>query len=215
MADSAVAGENTDRHSSSETNGYLRVLALNGSLRADSFNRGLLEAAGELAPTDVAIQIAELGELPLYNSDFDEDIGGHDTPPEVQSLKQKIADSDALLISTPEYNWSVSGVLKNAIDWASRPAGRSVLAGKPTALVGASPGPAGTGRAQLHMREILLSTRTPVLMSSVQAGFARDRFDGNGQLADEDIRVQMQGLLEGLAVEARSQATVSYQYGGR
>jgi chromate reductase, NAD(P)H dehydrogenase (quinone) len=214
VADSAVVGENTDRHRDYETNGYVRVLAINGSLRADSLNRGLLEAAGELAPADVAIQTVDLAELPLYNSDFDEEIGGHDTPFEVQSLKRQIAESDALLISTPEYNWSVSGVLKNAIDWASRPAGRSVLAGKPTALVGASPGPAGTGRAQLHMREILLSTKTPVLMSSVQAGFARDRFDNNGQLVDDDLRSQIQGLLENLAIEARSQVTAGYQYRG-
>jgi chromate reductase, NAD(P)H dehydrogenase (quinone) len=211
VANSAVVGKNAD-HRGYETNGYVRVLALNGSLRADSFNRGLLEAAGELAPADVAIQTADLAELPLYNGDFDEDIGGHDTPFQVKSLKRQIAESDALLISTPEYNWSVSGVLKNAIDWASRPSGRSVLAGKPTALVGTSPGPAGTGRAQLHMREILLSTKTPVLMGSVQAGFARDRFDDNGQLVDEDIRSQLQDLLENLAIEARSQATASYQY---
>lgn len=200
VADQNTASQGRDLYG----DGSLQVLALNGSLRSESYNRALLEAADELAPQDVSVEIVDLHSLPLYNADHDEELGGYDTPDEVRWLKDRIAAADALLVATPEYNWSVSGVLKNAIDWASRPAGRSVLAGKPAALVGASPGPAGTGRAQLHLRQILLSTKTPVLMDSVQAGSARERFDASGHLVDEHVRAQLYGVLQGLAAEARA-----------
>src|SRR5688572_23791882 len=127
----------------------LLVCGIAGSLRKASLNRALLRSAQELAPANMEIRIFDrVGELPLYNEDVDK--AGDPEP--VAALKRAIADADALLIATPEYNQGVPGVLKNAIDWASRPPRGSVLAGKPTAIFGASPGVTGTARAQGHPR---------------------------------------------------------------
>ena len=118
----------------------INVLAIAGSLRRGSWNRRLLEAAQELAPAGMRIDIADIADVPLYDGDRDTD----DTRPQaVGSLKQQVALSDGLLIATPEYNHSVPGVLQNAIDWISRPAMRSPLAGKPAAIIGSSPGALG------------------------------------------------------------------------
>lgn len=137
--------------------------------------------------------------LSFYDADRDPDAGGETTVTAAVDLKRAIARSSGLLFVTPEYNWSVPGILKNAIDWASRPAGRSVLAGRPAGIIGAAPGPAGTGRAQLHLREILLSTRTPVLLRSVQVGHAGSCFDPSGRLTDDDVRQQLVALWDDLA----------------
>jgi|SRR5947209_15873356 len=176
----------------------MRILAFCGSLRDASYNRRLLDAAIAHAPDGVEIEVAALEELPHYDQDMDSHAGGGPDPTVVAELRANVEAADALLFVTPEFNWSLPGVLKNAIDWASRPAGRSPLAGKPAALMGASPGPAGTGRAQMHLREVLLSTRTPVLMSSVQLGHAAERFDADGRLADEEARIAVAALLEEL-----------------
>jgi chromate reductase len=180
----------------------VRLLAFLGSLRRGSLNRRLLDAAGELAPVEALIERFDLASLPPYNGDLDGEIGGGLLPRPVEGLKRAIQETDGLLIVSPEYNWSIPGVLKNAIDWASRPAGRSVLVGKPTALMGASSGPAGTWRAQLHLREVLLSTGTPVLMRSVQVGRAAERFDGAGRLVDEAVRDAVRDVLERLVIAA-------------
>src|SRR5262245_60268308 len=121
----------------------VRVLGIAGSLRRGSFNRSLLAAAVELAPEELEIRVFEgLGEIPLY----DADVEAAGEPPPVVALKTAISESDALLIATPEYNHSIPGLLKNAIDWASRPAGRSVLNGKPVGMIGATPGLGATIR---------------------------------------------------------------------
>lgn len=133
----------------------LTVLGIPGSLRAGSFNRRLLEEARELAPDGMQVRIFGLEDLPLYDADLDTD-GARPEP--VQALKRAIGEADAVLIATPEYNHSIPGVLKNAIDWASRPAGRSPLREKPVAVMGASPGGIGTARAQQHLQSVLLST---------------------------------------------------------
>src|SRR5256885_15678621 len=139
----------------------LRVLGIPGSLRAASFNRALLRAAIADAPPGMTIEIFDgLGAVPLYNADVE----AQGDPAPVVALKTAIDRADALLIATPEYNYGVPGVLKNAIDWASRPPGACVLDGKPAALMGASPGGTGTARAQLALRQSFVFTDTRALL---------------------------------------------------
>ena len=176
------------------------VAAFGGSLRRESFNTKLLRAAVELAPDDMDATIAEIDRLPLYNADRDECLGGGPEPAPVMAFREAIEISDGMLIVTPEYNWSVPGYIKNAIDWVSRPAFESVLAGRPTLIMGASRGAAGTGRAQLHLRQILLSTRTPVMLESLELPFAREHFDEDGRL-DQETAVRVRGLMALLAEE--------------
>src|SRR5262245_39739521 len=120
----------------------LEVLGIAGSLRRESYNRGLLRAAQEMAPEGMTIRSFELDAIPLYNGDVE--AAGDPAP--VAQLKEAIRGADALLLATPEYNYGVPGVLKNAVDWASRPPAKSVLSGKPAAIMGASPGMGGTIR---------------------------------------------------------------------
>jgi chromate reductase len=126
-----------------------KILALSGSLRRDSFNTALLRQAQALAPAGVAVEIYDYADLPLYHGDVEE--AGF--PAAAQRLKDKVSAADAILIATPEYNYSVPGVLKNALDWASRPYGQSAWAGKPLAIIGGGGG-LGTARAQAHLRQI-------------------------------------------------------------
>ena len=122
----------------------------------------------------------------------------------VNILKDQVERAEALLFVSPEFNWSIPGVLKNAIDWVSRPGGSSPLAGKPAAIMGVSAGPAGTGRMQLHLREVLLSTRTHVLMNSLQVPHGRERFDAGGRLDDPALAQSIRTLLHELAVAVGS-----------
>ncbi|HEX9580663.1 MAG TPA: NAD(P)H-dependent oxidoreductase [Gemmatimonadales bacterium] len=171
----------------------LHVLGFAGSLRAGSFNRALLRAAVQLAPEVIEIEIFDLGPLPLYNGDLE----ASGFPEPVRHFHERIKAADALLIASTEYNFSVSGVLKNAIDWASRPPTASPLAGKPAALMGASTSRMGTVRSQLHLRQILGSTDTLVLTSPyVHVSQPRDKFDADGRLTDEVTRKQVTALLE-------------------
>src|SRR2546423_4408600 len=140
--------------------GTMRVLGFAGSLRRASYNRALIAAAHQLAPPAITIDTFELDDIPLYNGDLDVD---GVRPFEVDRFKQAIAAADALLVATPEYNYSVSGVLQNALDWASRPAMKSVLAGKPVAIMGASPGAIGTARAQQQLKLVLMGTMSLVM----------------------------------------------------
>ncbi len=128
----------------------VHVLGFAGSLREGSYNRAALRAAHELLPQGITLESFDLAPIPLYNADIE----AISAPPPVQAFKERIAVADALLIVTPEYNGSIPGVLKNAIDWASRPPGDTPLDGKPLAMMGASPGQLGTIRAQLYLREI-------------------------------------------------------------
>jgi chromate reductase len=171
------------------------LLGISGSTREKSWNRALLHAAAELVPSGTRLEIADLHDVPIYNQDHDDQLGGTDTPESVLGLRRQIEHADGLVLSSPEYNWSVSGVLKNAIDWCSRPAFRSILVGKPTLLIGASGGPAGTGRAQLHLRQVLLSTKTPVLIEALQVANAAQHFNEEGRLVTQEIHDGLQKLL--------------------
>ncbi len=164
----------------------VRVLGIVGSLRGASFNRRLMEAARELAPEGMRIETFDLGQLPLYDGDLDTE---ERRPEAVRRLKQAIADADAVLIASPEYNHGVPGVLQNAIDWASRPAGKSPLAGKPVAIMGASGGPVGTARMQQALKLVLMSTLAlPMPHPGVAVGQASERFDAAGRLVHEPTR---------------------------
>jgi chromate reductase len=176
-----------------------RIVGIAGSLRQRSYNRALLRAAAGRAPEGVTISIFDLSEVPLYNADLDEESGGGPTPEAVVELRRAIRETDAVLLATAEYNWGASGVMKNAIDWASRPAATSPLVHKPVALMGTSPGPAGTGRAQLHLRQNLLFTRSYVLIEPVVAlGGAAGLFDDNLELVDDEAQAAVRGLVEAL-----------------
>jgi chromate reductase, NAD(P)H dehydrogenase (quinone) len=173
----------------------IRILGLSGSLRNGSANSGLLRAAGELLPDDVTLETFDLSAIPLYNADHD----GEAAPQAVRSLKASIAAADALLIATPEYNYSIPGVLKNAIDWASRPPKDSPLDGKPLAIMGAG-GVMGTVRAQMALRQVAVFTNMHVLnRPEVLISRAWEKFDANGNLIDETSRQAVRALLESLS----------------
>lgn len=185
------------------------LLGICGSTRKGSWNRALLHAAAELMPPLARLEIQDLDDIPNYDQDRDDQLGGTGTPSAVLTLRLRIERSDGLVLSSPEYNWSFTGVLKNALDWCSRPAYRSILAGKPTLLIGASSGSAGTGRAQLHLRQVLLSTRTPVLIDCLQVANAGQHFDETGRLRSPEIRSRLQELLTVLASRCSREAAVS------
>jgi chromate reductase, NAD(P)H dehydrogenase (quinone) len=175
------------------TGDLLRVLGFAGSLRAQSYNGALLRSAQELAPAGMAIEIYESIELPLFN----EDVEARGDPGPVATFKAAIREADALLIATPEYNYGVPGVLKNAIDWASRPPGRGPLDGKLAGIVGASPGIVGTARAQQQLRQTFAFTNTlAMLQPEVLVGRARDKFDRDGRLSDQATRTFFRQYLE-------------------
>jgi len=170
------------------------ILGISGSLRRDSFNRATLRAAQELAPEGSKIETFELDGLPGFNQD---DEG--QPPAKIVELKQRIRSADAILFVTPEYNYSVPGVLKNAIDWASRPYGDSAWNGKPVAVMGASVGVSGTVRAQYHLRQMFVFLNMyPVNQPEVMIGSAAKRFDQQGKLTDENSRKLIQQLLQEL-----------------
>ena len=172
----------------------LRVLGVAGSLREASLNRGLLRAAVEVAPGSMAIETFSLAGIPLY----DGDVEAKGDPERVTAWKAAIAGADALLIASPEYNFGITGVLKNAIDWASRPPGKSVLSGKPTAIVGASPGGAGTRFSQAMLRQVLSALAVPVLPAPLFfLGQAPEKFK-EGRLADERSIDLLRKVLEAL-----------------
>lgn len=175
----------------------MEVLGFAGSLRQASYNRALLGAAVELAPEGMRIETFDLAEIPLYNADVDLD---GLRPGSVESFKSRIRESDALLIATPEYNYGVPGVLKNTIDWASRPARGSPLDGKPVALMGASGGDSGTARSQLALRQSFVFTNTFALNKpEVLVRRAETKFDLDLRLTDEATRKFVRELLEALA----------------
>lgn len=178
----------------------LLVCGIAGSLRSGSYNKMLLRAARELAPAGMEIRPFErLGEIPLYDGDLD----ARGAPEPVRALKGAVREAGAVLVCTPEYNWSVPGVLKNAIDWASRPAAETPFAGKLVAILGASPGAVGTARAQQHLRLVLASNGARVLPGpEVLVARCQEKFDASGKLADEPTRKFVGRLLEALAAAA-------------
>ena len=174
----------------------VRILGIAGSLRRESYNRRLLAAARELASESMQIEVFELAPIPLYNADFDTD---DERPAAVVQLKRAIAEADGLLIVTPEYNHSVPGVLQNAIDWASRPGGRSPFVGKPAGIIGASQGAIGTARAQQQLKLVLYSTFAIVMPhGGVTVARAQDKFDASGTLTDEPTREFLKAYLRQL-----------------
>ena len=178
----------------------IKVLGIPGSLRAGSFNRMALRAAGELAPEGMIFETCEIREIPMYDGDVEVAEG---LPDSVKEFRAKIHAADALVITTPEYNASISGVLKNAIDWASRPP-QQPFDGKPIAILGTSPGALGTVRAQAHLRQILANLNGLVLVQpNVMIGGAGQRFDASGTLTDEATREFVRGLMASLLVFTR------------
>lgn len=178
----------------------MRVLGIPGSLRAGSFNRALIRAAAELAPAGMEIGVFErLGEIPPFN----QDVEAQGDPEAVAAFKTAIHDADALLIATPEYNYGVPGVLKNAVDWASRPPGKSVLNGKPAAIMGATPGQTGTARAQLALRQSFVFTQTHVMLRpELYVSRAHEKIGPDGRVTDEPTRRHLGELLAALAAWA-------------
>jgi len=161
-----------------------KILGIPGSLRAASYNHAALRAAKELVPPGVSMEIATLAGIPPFN----EDVEGQ-PPQAVVELKQRIRAADAILIATPEYNYSIPGVLKNAIDWASRPYGDSAWSGKPVAVLGASIGALGTARAQYHLRQVFVFLDMhPLNQPEGMIAKAGERFDESGRLTDEKTR---------------------------
>jgi chromate reductase len=173
----------------------LKVLGFAGSLRRGSYNKALLRAAADLVPEDMNIEIFDLEGIPPFNQDTEENM-----PEKVREFKTKIREADAILISSPEYNYSVPGVLKNAIDWASRPYGDNPFDGKPVSIVSASIGMLGGARAQYHLRQIFVFLNMyPINRPEVIVPFAQDKFDANGKLLDDNTKKFLEQLLHNLA----------------
>jgi len=178
-----------------ESNSELKILGFAGSLRAGSYNKALLRAAIELLPKGVSLEIFEIEGIPPFNQDIEKDM-----PTKIREFKSKIREADAILIATPEYNYSVPGVLKNAIDWASRPYGDNAFEGKPAAIMSASVGMLGGARAQYHLRQIFVFLNMyPINGPEVILSFSQDKFDANGKLTDENTKKFLRDLLQNLA----------------
>jgi chromate reductase, NAD(P)H dehydrogenase (quinone) len=176
----------------------MRILAVSGSLRESSFNTSLLRAALEAAPEGVELELWEgLGELPLYDEDLEAD-----APASVQRLREDWAAADAILFATPEYNGSVPGGLKNAIDWASRPKLEAVLRNKTVAVVGASTGQFGALWAQQDLKRILGIAGARVVGTEIPVSRAHEKFDSEGRLLDGEVFEQLRLHLTTLASEA-------------
>ncbi len=172
----------------------LKIVGIAGSLRKDSFNKALLNAAKELVPEGVELEILDIGTFPLFNQDMEQNM-----PADVVAFKEKIKTADAVLFSTPEYNYSIPGVLKNAIDWASRPYGQNSFNDKPVAIMGGSGGTVGTARAQYHLRQTFVFlnmhavNRPEVMVSAVH-----EKIDATGKVTDAHTRDKIKELLEAL-----------------
>ncbi len=178
----------------------LKILAIPGSVRASSLNRGLLVAAKNVDPSEFEIEIYEgLAELPIFSQDLE----GENTPAQASELDSALRNADAVLIATPEYNGSIPGGLKNLLDWGSRPVGKGAFQGKPTAIIGASPGQYGAARSVEMTTKILGALGATVLGQNLTVGGAMDRFDSNGTLLDEMVKRSLGEILTGLGDLAR------------
>lgn len=183
----------------SETRRRVHILGIAGSLRKGSLNRMLLRAAGEALPEGVTLEEFDLAGVPVFNQDSEDPL-----PESVARLKERIEAADAVLFATPEYNYSAPGVLKNAIDWATRPQGRNSWQGKPVAVMGASMGLMGTSRAQYHLRQMFVFLDMhPVNKPEVMIASAHQKFDEEGRLTDAKAREMVGRLVESLAAWTR------------
>src|SRR5678815_532220 len=170
----------------------VRILGIAGSLRRESYNRATLRAATELVPEGAEIEIFELDGIPGFNQDEEQN-----PPAKVAELKQKVRAADAILFVTPEYNYSIPGVLKNAIDWASRPYGDSAWEGKPAAIMGASIGSIATARAQYHLRQTFVFLNMhAVNRPEVMIGNCAALFDAEGNITKKKTRGFISELLK-------------------
>ncbi len=172
----------------------IKILGMAGSLRRNSYNRAALRAAQKLVPEDAVLDIIELDGIPVFSEDDER------TPPaKVVELKKRIREADAVLLVTPEYNYSIPGGLKNVIDWASRPYGDSAWTGKPAAIMGASVGKFGTARAQYHLRQVFVFLNVlPVNQPEVMIGNVPEHFDADGNLVNEETKKLIRQLLANL-----------------
>ena len=180
----------------------IKLLGISGSLRARSYNSGALSVIGSVLPEDTEFEVASLTDLPFYNADVEQ----RGFPAEVESFRRKVAAADALIFAVPEYNFSVPGVLKNALEWLSRPPD-SPTNGKPCAVFGASVSPLGTARGQFHFRHICVSLNLiPVNTPHVDLTNAKTKFDAEGLLIDQasvDLIRQLVGELRNLTIRLR------------
>ncbi|MCX9012414.1 MAG: NAD(P)H-dependent oxidoreductase [Candidatus Methanoperedens sp.] len=175
-------------------NKQITILGFAGSLRKGSYNRAILRAALELSPEGAKLEIFDLEGIPPYNMDLEDRM-----PARVVEFKDKIRAADAILIATPEHNYSVPGVLKNAIDWASRPYGDNSFEGKPVAIMSASPGMLGGSRAQYHLRQMFVFLGMyPINRPEAFVTFASEKIDDKGRVTDEKTREKIKELLEAL-----------------
>lgn len=169
----------------------IRIFAFAGSLRRDSYNKALLRAAAELLPENAEIEIYDLEEIPLFNQDLESHV-----VEKVKEFKAKIKAADAILIATPEYNYSMPGVLKNALDWASRPPGDNSFDNKPLAIMGASIGSIATARAQYHLRQSCVILNMHLLNKpEVMVGMVQDKMDSSGRLTDVKTKEIIKSML--------------------
>ena len=172
----------------------MKILGISGSIRKSSLNSAALRACIPLLPQGTTMELFDISPIPLYN----EDVHQQGFPPAVQVLREKIAAADAVLIASPEYNYSVSGVLKNAIDWASRPPNQP-FDGKPVALLGATPGGFGTARSQYHLRQVFVYLNGLLLnIPEVMISGAPSKFDADGKLTDAATAEQISKMLVAL-----------------
>lgn len=169
-----------------------KYVAFSGSLRKDSHNTNLLRALQEVSRENATIEICDISNLPLFNQDAEASF-----PVEAKTLKDKVESADGIIFATPEYNRSIPGVLKNAIDWISRPWGQNSFAGKPTLVLGASVAPTSAALAQYHLKQIMLHLDTKVIgQPEFFMGSAGDKFDTSGKLIDEGTRTQLKKALD-------------------
>ena len=177
----------------------IKLVGIGGSLRRNSYNLGLLRAAAELMPQGAALEVHSIVGVPLYDADGEEADG---IPPSVTALKEALAGADGLVLATPEYNNGIPGVLKNAIDWASRPYGDSAWNGKPVAIMGASVGVIGTARAQYHLRQVFVFLDMDAVNQPEVMINASKSFDDQGNLTDQQTRELIGKLLANLVKKA-------------
>ena len=183
----------------------MRIVAISGSLRRDSYNTRLLRAAEELLPPDVELELYDgLKAVPPYDGDDDVE----SAPPAVADLRRAFAEADGVLIATPEYNSSVPGALNNALDWVSRPLMKNALRNKPVVVVGASTGAFGAVWAQAELRKVLAAIGARVVDAEVAVGHAYTRFDEDGRLTDESMREQLEETLDALLIEMHARTLV-------
>jgi len=187
-------------------NDIVKILGFAGSLRKGSYNKAILRAALELVPEDAELETFDLEGIPPFNQDLDTD-----PPAKVKEFKSGIRAADAILIATPEYNYSIPGVLKNAIDWASRPYAENSFDGKPLGIMGASPGMIGTARAQYDLRRACVFLNMyPVNRPEVMVSYCEDKIDQSGRVTDGHTRDKIRQLLQALVTWTRRLRAAEY-----